>query len=144
MKKIVLTLVAGGLVLAFLPASATAQTLCFRTGTGLTFELVAESVSPNTFRISGELLSSGAPLDGTAVRNGPNVQVGVGIVQASASANAVVWQFDLSASTLDGTGFFRWYDGSNQSPAPTSVNNVACPPASQVEAVLDRAGAGLR
>ena len=103
--------------------SASALSVCWSSG-GNGVNAEATSEGNGVFSIHGNI-NGVVPISGTAVVSGGTTRVSFGLLQATV-ANAVVWDLAVSSATLDGTGDFRWYDGSNVG-SLSPVVNVPCP-----------------
>jgi hypothetical protein len=91
--------------------------------------------------INGIGTSMNTPISGTAVvpASGP-IQLSFEIVAASEIQHAVVHQLTLDAETLNGTGYWRWYDSSYEG---TSVATFVPCSKCEAEEEADLASQGI-
>ena len=149
MRRIALVVFAAALFLGG-SREASAQTysnICWNIS-GNTYRVsltVAGSASGQTiFDVSGFGTGTNVPLAGTLIYPpAGDVRFSLAILAASAGQNAVQHQMTLNRVTFNGTGSFRWYDGSAS--GNTVATLIGCPAAASnaEDQGADRKAAGL-
>lgn len=117
-------------VVLCLPIAALAAEKCWQTNTGSRVHVFLTQVGTQEWAATGYVDNAqdptlDIPVTGTAIKRGSSVTVSLALLRAGSTINSVTWQFNLTTPGLNGSGYWRWFDGSAEA-AYTSVTNVAC------------------